>query len=370
MLLLAAVLGGAWYRLGMREILHLAVLLAAVPLISATLLGVEVAVARVRVHVEVTRQTPGPGERTRLRIVLVHRLPFTLPVEVVWSPDPGGRLAVDARDVEEGAGDSSVHSPLDIPAGRGIRSGVDLVARARGASGITVSALVVPDSLGMARCRLRAGHRVEVLVLPSLRPVGEVDDLVGDLDGATVVAGLGEPGGNLRDHRDGDPLRLIHWKQTARQGRLLVNVPESSAGAHHWIHLVTDAEAHTHESFEAAVSVVATLVARALGGGDEVELGIGPRGGEALAVRSKTSVLRSLALVEEEEAAPGGGADALVGPPLWGLVVTGRATPRLVEDLRAGGGGTVLLTDTDPGDAQELPALDAWRWWVPRDGVS
>ena len=384
MLLLAALLWVAWRLAGLREIGFLAVLCAALPVVCLLLVALEVALARIHVGVGVTLATPSPGERTRLVVSASHRLPFVLPVDLRWSPDPGGRLALAVPPIDEGVRHHSLRSPLDIRSGPGARTGIDLVARARGATGVTLSALVVGDGLGMARCRVRADRHVEVVVLPALRPVDEVDDPVDDDDGVSVVAGLGEPGGNLREHRDGDPLRLIHWKQTARQGRLLVNVPESSLGAHLRIHLVTDSRAYTRGGFEAAVSLAASLAVRALGRGDEVEIGIGPAGGDARPVRSATQVLRGLALVEEDEGEDGsreraGGAPG--SPPLSGLVVTGRATPDLLGRLEAGGGGTVLLTgggaddrsgfESDPGDdGSRVSGVPGWRWHRDPGGAS
>lgn len=370
LLLLAAVLVGAWSLLGLREVLHLALLLAALVVVSGLLLALEVAWARPTPDVRLSLATPAPGEHTRILVALTHRLPFTLPVTLEWLPDPGGRLSLVGHGVDEGVRGTPLRSPLDVPAGRGTRRGIDLVARARGASGVDLRALVVLDSLGLTRCRLPVGLHADVLVLPALLPPDQVWDLAVDLGGASAVVGTGEPGGNLRDHRDGDPLRLIHWKQTARQGRLLVNVPESPAGAHHRIHLVTDPDAHTCAGFEEAVSLVATLVVRDLARGDEVDLGSGPRGGEPRPVRSEALALRHLALVEEEPGAggAGGSGEAPPAPQLHGLVVTGRATPTLLEDLREGGGGTVALTDADPAAVRDLPAPDAWRWLVVGGG--
>lgn len=370
LLLLAVVLVGAWSLLGLREVRDLAVLLAALVVVGGLLLALEVAWARPRFDVRVTAATPAPGERTRVLVSLSHRLPFPLPVTLEWAPDPGGRLSLVGHSSDEGAGRTPARSPLDVPAGPGTRRGIDLVARTRGASGVDLRALVVFDSLGLTRCRLPLGVHADVVVLPALLPPDRVEDLAVDLGGASAVAGTGEPGGNLRDHRDGDPLRLIHWKQTARQGRLLVNVPESPAGAHHRIHLVTDPEAHTRDGFEEAVSLVATLVVRDLARGDEVDLGSGPRGGEPRPVRSEALALRRLALVEEEpgEGAADGSAEAPPAPCLHGLVVTGRATPTLLEDMRDGGGGIVALTDADPVGVRDLPAPGAWRWLVVGGG--
>lgn len=363
LLVLAAGLVGAWRLLGLREIRDLAVLLAAVVVVSGVALAVEAAWAGLHLDARTTVATPVPGEDLRVLVALSHRLPFTLPVTLVWAPDPGGGLSVAGRAHDEGVAHASVRSPLDVPAGRGTWRTITLVARARGASGVAFSGVVLADALGLARCRLPVGTHVDVVVLPALVSAPEVGDVVGDLGGASVVGGAGEPGGNLRDHRDGDPLRLIHWKQTARQGRLLVNVPEAPAGAHHRIHLVTDPGAHTPDSFETAVSVVATLVVRALGHGEEVDLGTGPRGGEARPARGEALVMRRLALVGTGETVGGTGMEP-PAPHLHGLVVTGRATPSLLADLEGAGGGTVVLTGTDPAELGDLPACEGWRWRV------
>ena len=73
--------------------------------------------------------------------------------------------------------------------------------------------------------------------------------------------------------------------------------------------------------------------------------------------------MRRLALVGTGEK-PGVTGVEPPAPHLQGLVVTGRATPSLLADLEGAGGGTVVLTGTDPAEVGDLPACEGWRWRV------
>jgi uncharacterized protein (DUF58 family) len=64
----------------------------------------------------------------------------------------------------------------------------------------------------------------------------------------------------LRRYAPGDSHRLIHWKASARAGRLLVRQFAAEAGERHVLWLRTDAAGWPRaEQFERAVSLAATL---------------------------------------------------------------------------------------------------------------
>lgn len=91
------------------------------------------------------------------------------------------------------------------------------------------------DALGLVHSdKTYATDPVELVVYPAPLPVNEeIYPLIGwgasDLDsGRTQGAGL-EPRG-VREYVQGDPLRYIHWKSSARRGRLLVKEFETGSG--------------------------------------------------------------------------------------------------------------------------------------------
>ncbi|MBX3247757.1 MAG: DUF58 domain-containing protein [Myxococcales bacterium] len=157
---------------------------------------------------------------------------------------------------------------------------------------------------------IEKGRRVtapgELLVYPRLVPV----DLRAVLAGATGHGapdrkrGRGEVDG-LRDHRDGDEARSIHWLRTAALDRVVVRERSAEARARLAVVLddarppLSDADAALwDEGFEAAVSEAASIAHAAHGAGVAVEVHT-RSGGTSLVQPGEplTPVLRFLALV-------------------------------------------------------------------------
>lgn len=65
----------------------------------------------------------------------------------------------------------------------------------------------------------------------------------------------------VREYRSGDNPRHIHWRSSARHGRLMVKQFDAIATSETWIVLDLDADAHDErgESFERSVEIAATL---------------------------------------------------------------------------------------------------------------
>ena len=122
----------------------------------------------------------------------------------------------------------------------------------------------------------------------------------------------------LRDFREGDEVRALHWKQTARQQRLVV--VERQRASEKPVYYVLDPRMPDHTDveqlarFEDLVSEVATGVVRRLQEGVSVGLVVGPEIIRPVrSVRRAPSLLRPLAEVEaqpmsaDEPVSPGGG---------------------------------------------------------------
>lgn len=110
----------------------------------------------------------------------------------------------------------------------------------------------------------------EVLVLPALLPGEESVGLINPVGQAEARARRGQGGGFfvLRDYQDGDDARLIHWKSSARQAKLLVR--EANEEEHREVTLalnlrwpsasVTERVAALYDArCERAISLAATL---------------------------------------------------------------------------------------------------------------
>lgn len=87
--------------------------------------------------------------------------------------------------------------------------------------------------------------------------------------------------GRLRPYEQGDPLRLIHWKSSAKSGELLTRIPDETGWGPQV--LLLDAESGSYPSasngenelFEYAVSAIASWIVRGSGSGEFMELYFG-----------------------------------------------------------------------------------------------
>ncbi|MFS0705145.1 DUF58 domain-containing protein [Cellulomonas sp. 179-A 9B4 NHS] len=84
------------------------------------------------------------------------------------------------------------------------------------------------DVFGVVRARTTLGRESEVAVWPAVTALPAPSDvLVGEPD--RVALGARTPStddANLRDYREGDDLRRVHWRSSARRGALLVRSDE------------------------------------------------------------------------------------------------------------------------------------------------
>ncbi|MCI1788135.1 MAG: DUF58 domain-containing protein [Actinomyces sp.] len=349
-------LGGAaavaWAVLRLREVLLLAVLCAAALLVALVWAALALAWARPSVRLTAPVPTPTMGETSMVLVQARHRFPALLPLTLAWRVD---------EDVQRTA-------RIDAPSGRGAQAELRAPLGRRRRHTVSADRVTVEDRLGLARMTARPAGRssVDLVVLPRVLGIEALPMGAGGEGAEAARPGAGEPAGNLRDYRAGDALRLVHWKQTARQGRLLVNIPEAGSGRRHTIALVTAAEAYAgrDEAFELAVSVVATLSLEWLGRGEDVTVGLGAR---TLAFRPGDADRLMLALAEVMP--DGGAAEAAERGPEGGVVlvdadvaVAGSLTQglRRTLDARFPGLPRGLLLLTGPGAAPAgMPA--GWR---------
>lgn len=154
--------------------------------------------------------------------------------------------------------------------------------------------------------------RRPLVVWPRIFPVAappdwaSADMAVGHVD----TRRIGNEGDTIgvREYRRGDPMRWIHWSQTARHDRFMVREFQASGIPRMRIVLDCDADAHvgagTDSSFEWAVRIAASVSIGWLAEGAEVELVAGPlRLPAAGGARQRTRVLDTLAEVRLQ---PGG----------------------------------------------------------------
>jgi uncharacterized protein (DUF58 family) len=151
-----------------------------------------------------------------------------------------------------------------------------------------------------------------LLVWPRTFPVGPIPMTAGgrSYEGAAVRDRAGHSGDLLgvRPYRRGDPLRRVHWPQTARNGQLIVCELQETAVPRVQVVVDTHPEFHAGSgpdgSREWAIRIAASFLEDWIAQGADVEAVfagrvVTPRGGS---VRSKQArVLDALALLEEED---------------------------------------------------------------------
>ncbi|KAB2388862.1 DUF58 domain-containing protein [Actinomadura montaniterrae] len=234
----------------------------------------------------------------------------------------------DAGGVTAAERVTSPAGTYDIPLGR-VRAQLryELSARQRGVLEVGPLSLVRTDPLGLARAiRLLDDQTVRVLVHPRHHELAVLTAAgAGGRDASSAVTRSIEGAfAGLREHTPGDDVRQIHWRTTARRGRLMVR--EHAVSPRPGVTVLVDdrhGQAELDDLAEAAASIV--LSARGL----PVELRLASGGYSP----SSAGVTAHLDLLAEAAARPGAdfqAACALLRSAPTGRVVvllSARATP-------------------------------------------
>jgi uncharacterized protein (DUF58 family) len=239
--------------LGQEDLLRVAVLLIALPL------GCAIMLTRTRYRIGLTRTvTPNrvsAGSNLRVRLELENR--SLLSTRVL--------LAEDRVPYALGAPPRFV---LDrMPAGQQAAVTYSLRPEVRGRYPIGPLRLQVADPFGMCELTRSFTGSDHVMVVPRLWPLapmtgggtwgGAGDSL------ARAAAVSGEDDIATREYRDGDDLRRVHWRSTAKRGELMVRREEQPRQMRATVLLDTRARGHRGEgpasSFEWAVSAAASV---------------------------------------------------------------------------------------------------------------
>lgn len=286
----AAALWLLWLLVRLHAIWYLVAFFAALVAISVLWAIVVPALARISVHLDGPGSDPSVGDSAKFTASAAHLLRGVLSMRV---------------DLELGAESESVELAVHgrVPAGRfGAQRTVHRVLGQRGLFVARVAAATLTDPLGLVTRRIGIQAVAEVVVLP--RPLHGLPGTVSRVDRAGNVAARtnspasdaqGSPAGAVREYRSGDALRQMHWKQSARQGQLLVNLYERQHDLERTLLLVTSADTYAWPGeFELAVSAAASVALGWLRPGRPVRVQIG--GHSAQECRSRNDVLRCLAL--------------------------------------------------------------------------
>lgn len=246
-------LAGCAVVLGQRDLLRAAVLLVALPLTAAVVVArthYRLSCAR---HLDPPRVEAGRSSTVRLRLDNVSRLPT------------GVLLMQDALPPALG---SSPRFVLDRVQPRGVREvSYPVRSEVRGRFRVGPLSVRLTDPFGLVELTRAFSTTDELVVTPVVTRLPHVS-LGGDWssggDGiARAVAATGLDDAATREYREGDDLRKVHWRSTARMGELMVRREEQPFTSRATLLLDTRADAHhgagPGSSLEWAVSAVASI---------------------------------------------------------------------------------------------------------------
>lgn len=129
----------------------------------------------------------------------------------------------------------------------------------RGCHAIERALVESSHPFGILRARRAFVAPAELVVHPApraLRNARSVAESLGELFGGGELGGDLQPA-SLRDHRDGEGLRGVHWRASARRGRLVVQEWEGGRGE--GLEVVLDRRS-TSEELEDALATISALV--------------------------------------------------------------------------------------------------------------
>ena len=318
---LAVAAGLAGVILGWPEFTYLALTLAAGVVVAFAFL---VGRARFRVEVELRPRRVVAGERAFGRLLVTNT---------------GSRRSSPSR--------------LELPVGRGV---AEFAIPALAPSAEHEELFAVPtqkravivagpassvrgDALGLVRRSVRWSEPVELFVHPPtvrLRPsaAGLVRDLEGEVTKAITNNDLAFHA--LRPYEPGDDRRYVHWRTTARTGRLMVRqFNETRRSQLVLLHYAEQRGYASEAEFELGVSVLASIAQQVLRDGTKVRIASGA--GE-LRTATPITMLDDSSRIEQQSTSAtlrdfARDATKRMPPPSVLLVVVGSATP--IGDLRA-----------------------------------
>lgn len=253
-----------WFLFGERE-LGIAALLALTTVATSVLL-----LSRKQARLEVSRATSPAGvhegDHASVMLRLVNR---------------GGSLfQLTVTDEVEGLG-TAEFAAARFPHGKELRAVYRVLCRPRGIYPIGPAAVTLRDPLGLASRLVHAGSKHTLVVYPA---VEQLRGLPGS-PGLNVAVDARRPshdhrGGEdfytLREYQQGDDLRRIHWRSSARRDRLMIRQLETPWQARSLVLLDIRAGSYPgDDAFEAAVSGTASVTRHLLDNAFDSEVWIG-----------------------------------------------------------------------------------------------
>jgi uncharacterized protein (DUF58 family) len=354
---------------GFRDITRFGVLLVALPVISAALVRTRRTRMRIERHAHPERISVGQDAHV------------TLSFENVSSSTTPLFLAEERIDYV--LGDRPRFVVGRIPPGRVRAIDYGVRSHLRGRHRLGPLGVQVQDPFGLANRHAVLEGTADLVILPAVHPLGSSRHpsagVGSEGEQAHLIALHGEDDVTIREYRDGDDLRRIHWPATARTGDLMVRQEDRPAQRRAAVMLDPRPSAHggtgATSSFEWAVTAAASVAVHLCESGYAVHLVCAEtvetsRAADTMTVDEILDVLAVTTMRDdtgEDEilraaqalAAAGGFLVAIVGP-------SGRDVTSRVASLRQPGTtGLALVLDArgfGSTDAEEAePHVDALR---------
>jgi uncharacterized protein (DUF58 family) len=273
-------------------------------------------------------------------------------VEVELKTEGG---AVPARGrLRETVGDLGARTVALRRAGYGLRGRYEIDPAPRGRYALHAAELVIDDPLGLAETRISLGRADTLLVYPRVYELEGLFTEAGSAGGDEGRALLHRTAGydlhSIRDFQQGESLRRVHWRSTAKRRKLMVKELTELPRDENAVVLDCDATAVAgptgESSFDAQVRATASLLNRMVEAGQRCSLVLhgaqrrririqagGGDWGTAMAALAavRADADRPLSSMVREALGATGSADAVDAARLY--VVTGALTPQLATNL-------------------------------------
>ena len=322
------------FGLNEADLLRIGVLLIMLPLLSA------LAATRARYRLSCTRQLrprripAGHEAEVRIRLSNISRLRTGL----LLAEDSNAHTPTRQRFVLEG---------IEASGNRDLSYRVRMDQR--GKYTIGPLRIRVADSFGLVAIGRSFTSKSTLVVTPEIAPLPRVaipGSRLGDGEsGMRTVAAAGEDDIAPRAYRDGDELRRVHWRSTARYGELMVRREEQQW--HNRALLLIDVRRRAYvgsgpgSPFEFAVSAAASIGVHLVGQGIETRL-ITESGQVTPAGPAAESLLERLAVIQSSRNTDLGRGVATLRASSRGQViaVTGMLSPDQARLLAASHQGT------------------------------
>jgi uncharacterized protein (DUF58 family) len=258
------VLAGVFF--GFPDLTRFGVLLIALPLVSAAL--VRTRRTRMRIERHSSPERVAVGQEAHVALSFENVSPGTTP------------LFLAEERLDHTLGDRPRFVVGRIPPGR-VRT-IDYTVRShlRGRHRLGPLGVQVQDPFGLANRHAVLEGSSDLVILPAVHALGSSrhpsSGAGSEGEQAHLIALHGEDDVTIREYRDGDDLRRIHWPATARTGDLMVRQEDRPAQRRAVVVLDPRPTAHggsgAGSSFEWAVSAVASVAVHLFTAGYAVHL--------------------------------------------------------------------------------------------------